>query len=147
MEYKEAGPAAQRGDVERLEARIGRSLPEEYRTYLFAQDGGWAKDNTLAVDEIFGLREDAPYSGNMWEKLAVFGGRVPEWLLPVAQDVHGNLFAISLRDADIGSVWFWDHEEEADEGESPGEDNINQVATSWSAFLRDAMPIPEGDQN
>jgi cell wall assembly regulator SMI1 len=145
IEYQEARPPADPGSVDRLEQTVGRSLPPAYREYLLGQDGGRAVDNSLAVDEVFGVGEDAPYERNIWKKMAVFARRHPEWLLPVAEDVYGNLFALSLRETDFGSVWFWDHEEEADEGEPPAEDNITLTAESWPAFLAMMQPITEDD--
>jgi len=79
----------------------------------------------------------------MWKKLKTFSGRHPSWLLPVAQDEYGNLFCLSLRDEDFGTVWFWDHEEEADEDEPPTEDNVSQIATDWRAFIERLGPIEE----
>jgi SMI1 / KNR4 family (SUKH-1) len=133
--YRREAPPASPADVERLERRIGRELPTDYRDYLLGQDGGRPVGNDEALKEIFGVREDAPEWSNMWDKLDIFADRVPLWLLPVAQDEYGNLFALSLREQDFGSVWFWDHEEEADEGEPPSEENIEQRAGSWTAFL------------
>jgi hypothetical protein len=64
-------------------------------------------------------------------------------LLPVASDQFGNLFAVSLRDEDNGSVWFWDHEEEADEDEPPTEANIKLMGPDWSTFLRSLQPLAQ----
>ncbi|MEV4416516.1 SMI1/KNR4 family protein [Catellatospora sp. NPDC049609] len=138
--YKREAPPAPESDVARLEHRIRRSLPADYRAYLLNQDGGRPITNDKAVKEIFGIREDAPDWANMWDKLDIFHGRYPAWLLPVAQDEYGNLFALSLREQDFGSVWFWDHEEEADEGEPPSEDNIEKWADSWTEFLASLQP-------
>jgi cell wall assembly regulator SMI1 len=136
---RQAGPAAPE-DVSRLEQQVGRPLPDAYRSYLLAQDGGRLEANSDAVKEIFGIGTDAPDWANMWRKLKVFAGRVPSWLLPVAQDEYGNLFAISLRDQDFGSVWFWFHEEEANEDEPPSEENITQRAPGWTEFLEGLRP-------
>jgi cell wall assembly regulator SMI1 len=141
--YRREAPPATLADVDRLEERIGQELPNDYRSYLLHQDGGRLADNDQAVKVIFGVREDAPDWSNMWDKLDIFEDRVPEWLLPVAQDEYGNLFAVSLRDEDRGSVWFWDHEEEADEDEPPSEDNIEQRAASWTEFLASLQPAEE----
>lgn len=139
--YRREAPPAAAADVERLERRIGRELPADYRTYLLERDGGRPVGNDEALKEIFGVREDAPDWSNMWDKLDIFADRVPPWLLPVAQDEYGNLFALSLREQDFGSVWFWDHEEEADEGEPASEENIEQRAESWTAFLAGLEPV------
>jgi cell wall assembly regulator SMI1 len=132
--YVREEPPADPELVTRLETRVGNTLPEDYRRYLLQQDGGRLEDNNEAVINIFGLGQ-VPDWTSMWLKLETFHGRVPAWLLPVAQDAYGNLYAISLRPKDLGSVWFWDHEEEADEGEPPSEENITWKAESWTAFL------------
>jgi SMI1 / KNR4 family (SUKH-1) len=124
-----------------LEQQVGQRLPDDYRDYLLQQDGGRLADNTEAVKTIFGLGELLGYERNMWKMLRTFHDRVPAWLLPAARDEYGNLFAISLRATDLGSVWFWDHEREADEDEPPTEDNIELKAPSWAAFLDGLRPI------
>ena len=119
---------------------MGQRVPDDYRSYLLQQDGGRLIDNSEAVKYIFGLG-DVPDYMSMQGKLRTYHDRVPRWLLPVARDEYGNLYAISLRDSDSGSVWFWDHEREADEGEPPTEDNIKLRAPSWTAFLEGLQPI------
>ena len=70
--------------------------------------------------------------GRAWRPIAIgcLGG-----CCPVADDEVGNLFTISLRDEDFGTVWFWDREKEASEGEPPAEDNIELKAPDWLTFL------------
>jgi cell wall assembly regulator SMI1 len=126
--------------VDRLEQRIGQRLPDDYRVYLLQQDGGRLQDNNRAVKHIFGIGQVPDYA-SMWRTLETYSERVPTWLLPVAGDEYGNLFAISLRAADLGSVWFWNHEREADEDEPPSEDNVELKAPSWAAFLGGILPI------
>jgi len=139
--YLEREAPAPEEQIERLERRVGGRLPDEYRGFLRQQDGGRLADNTDAVKEIFGLGSNVPEFASLWHKLDVYNGRVPEWLLPVAEDEFGNLFAISTRDDDFGSVWFWDHEEEADEGEPPTEDNLRLRAPDWQSFLTSLEPL------
>ena len=65
------------------------------------------------------------------------------WLMePVASDEFGNLYCMSIRRGDGGSIWFWDHELEADEGEAPRLDNIDRVADDWTQFLNGLTPLP-----
>lgn len=140
VSYRREAPPATPADVERLEQRIGHELPPDYRNYLLTRDGGRLQDNDQALKVVFGVREDAPDWAKMFNKLDVFHGRHPDWLVPVAQDEYGNLFALSVRDQDYGSVWFWDHEEEADEDEPPSEDNIELRASSWTEFMLSLQP-------
>jgi cell wall assembly regulator SMI1 len=138
--YRRQQPAAPE-QIEWLQQRIGGSLPPSYRTYLAEQDGGRLENNNEAVNTIFGLG-DLPEWASLWEQLDVYDGRVPDWLLPVADDEYGNLYAISLRPQDNGAVWFWDHEEEADEGDPPTEDNLHYKAADWQDFLSNLNPPP-----
>ena len=138
--YRERRSPASELLLERLERRVGCALPADYRSYLAEQDGGELSDNTEAIREVFGLGEVSEFA-SMWHELEVYADRVPYWLLPVASDQFGNLFAVSLRDEDNGSVWFWDHEEEADEGEPPTEANIKLMAPDWPTFLRSLQPL------
>jgi cell wall assembly regulator SMI1 len=140
--YRDRRPPASAQLVARLEQYVGRELPLGYRDYLLEQDGGRLFDNSEAVKQILGLG-DVPEFASLWHELEVYADRVPYWLLPVATDEFGNLFAVSLRDEDNGSVWFWHHEEEADEDEPPTEDNIKLMAPDWPTFLAALRPVDE----
>lgn len=142
--YRRIEPPAPVDMVDRLELRAGGRLPGGYRAYLIEQDGGRLADNDQAVKTIFGVG-DVPDWADLWQKLDIYAGRVPPWLLPVANDEYGNLFCLSLRQSDHGSVWFWDHEEEADENEPTAEDNVAPRAASWSAFLLSLQPVSIDD--
>ena len=91
---------------------------------------------------VFSLGPVASQYASMWHNLNTYARRVPSWLLPVASDEYGNLFGISVRNSDSGSVWFWDHEQEADEDEPPTEDNLTYRAPDWQSFL-DSLRPPE----
>jgi cell wall assembly regulator SMI1 len=122
-----------------LEEEVGQRLPDEYREYLLDQDGGRLENNSQALTSFFGLG-DVPEYRSMRAKLETYRDRLPPWLLPIANDAFGNLFAISLRATDLGSIWFWDHEREADEGEPATEDNIELKAPGLLAFLESLQP-------
>jgi cell wall assembly regulator SMI1 len=138
--YQRQEPPASPELVARLEERIGQALPPEYRNYLLAQDGGRLDNNNLSVNTIFGLG-DVPDWASLWGVLDTYRDRVPGWLLPVADDDGGNLYAVSLRAEDFGSVWFWDHEGEPEYEDDPAtEDNIELVVSGWVRFLEGLQP-------
>jgi SMI1 / KNR4 family (SUKH-1) len=139
--YRLQPPPAPPQAIDRLERQVG-SLPAEYREFLARQDGGWVLDNDKALKIIYGVGEDGPEALRIWDPLELYARRVPSWLLPVAEDEYGNLFALSIRHRDRGTVWFWDHEEESSEGEPPVDDNIRQVAPDWRTFLDRLGPPP-----
>jgi hypothetical protein len=129
--------------IQQLERRIGRSLPTAYREFLLKHDGGRLDSNGDAADVIFSLGPVESETSGIWYNLDNYAGRAPSWLLPVASDEYGNLFAISVRDEDDGSVWFWDHEREAEEDEPPTEENLTYRAKDWQAFLDSLEPPPD----
>ena len=138
MAFSETQAPASEESIQRLERHIGRPLPSGYREFLRRHDGGPLDLNDQAVNEIFGLGADVPDFASMWSTLDTYRGRVPEWLLPVANDSFGNLFTVSLRPRDEGSVWFWDHE---GEDEPSTEDNTRLVAPDWPTFLNSLNPV------
>jgi len=139
--FSETEPPASEASIRRLEQRIGQPLPPAYREFLRQRDGGPVEPNNRAVDEIFGLGDEVPDFASIWSALDRYRCRVPAWLLPVANDAFGNLYGLSLRDEDRGTVWFWDHENEADEDEPPTEDNIARASSDWRAFLDCLEPV------
>jgi hypothetical protein len=143
VRFSETEPPASEASIRRLEQRIGQPLPPAYREFLRQHDGGLLELNNRAVNEIFGVSDDLPDYASMAHALELYRDqdRVSAWLLPVANDSFSNLFALSLRDEDRGTVWFWDHENEADEGEPPAEDNIRPVAPDWHSFLDSLEPV------
>lgn len=98
------------------------------------------EDNDQAVDEVFSVRADVGEGISIWDKIEVYEGRIPRWLLPVARDSYGNIFALSLRRGDYGTVWIWDHEEEGDDDFPPIENNITLVADGWAEFIAGLSP-------
>ena len=40
-----------------------------------------------------------------------------------------------VKNADRGKIYFWDHEMEADEGETPNYSNLTLIADSFDEFI------------
>ncbi|MEV6527555.1 SMI1/KNR4 family protein [Longispora sp. NPDC051575] len=141
VEYRRTAPPAPANKIAELDSQLPGVLPEDYRAYLRHQDGGRLTSNDEAIKEIFGVG-DVPDHASIWAKLEVYEGRVPTWLVPVASDAFGNLFCLSLRGTDHGSVWFWDHEgEPEDDDDTPTEENLTFKARSWQEFLDRLQPF------
>lgn len=47
----------------------------------------------------------------------------------------GNLILLSLKNADRGKIYFWDHEMEANEGEIPDYSNLTLIANSFEECI------------
>jgi cell wall assembly regulator SMI1 len=139
-----ANPPAPAKRITELEERLGMPLPDDYRTFLAEQDGGYVNaDNALAVRAILDVASTDGVD-SVWSNIDSYAdaslNEGETWsgevvairpLLPVANDRYGNDFCLSLRD---GSVWFIDHEREDQKGViEPIE--VSRSADSWSDFL------------
>jgi hypothetical protein len=132
IRFEDTGEPADEDALAELEERAGHALPVAYRDFLESHDGAVPEPNTLpdaasgsdvSVRTFFSVEE-------VLGQLEQLGpGRVPEEVLPIADDDLGNGLFISLED---GSVWYWDHDEE-----DPSEEDL------WAALTREAEDLEE----
>ena len=61
--------------------------------------------------------------------------RIPNDLFMIAHDPGGNLVLIGTGAENDGRIFFWDHDFEADDGETPDYRNVYPIAESLDAFL------------
>ncbi len=98
--------------VVELESRFHISLPKQYRNFLCKYNGGDTPNTDLkagrastVVRAFYGFGE-VYYSFDKMD--------LSQWIdhnvFPVACDMFGNEFVISIDEADYGSVYFADHE-------------------------------------
>lgn len=57
---------------------------------------------------------------------------VPKWLIPFADEEGGNLFCYSLRQNELGAIYYYNHEFEY--GENP-EEHISYISKSLEDFI------------
>ena len=139
--------------IETIEQYLEFKFPREYREFIITYNGGEPekkcflfKDN---VSDGSILRCFLGFIPNKYENILVimrqFKNRVPENMLPIADDPYGNLVLISIKMADRGKIYFWDHETEADEslGEIPDYSNLTLVADNFDDFFNSLKSIEE----
>ncbi len=139
------GPTILEADVRAFEARIGRQLPSDYRRFLLIYNGGRLAfhvirnraSGDIGVKLFFGIWPKTYYDIDI--EYRNMAGRWPSRFLSIAIDDCGKHFLISLDPAELGAIDFWDHEQEAEEGEEPREDN--HVADSFDEFCERMEPI------
>jgi hypothetical protein len=132
IRFEDTGPPAGEPELAELEDRAGHPLPVAYRDFLEAHDGATPEANHLpdaaggaeiAVRSFFSVEE-------VLRQLDTLGpDRVPEEMLPIADDDFGSGLFVNLED---GSVWSWDPEQE-----DPEEVDL------WAAFTREAEDLDE----
>jgi hypothetical protein len=137
------GPAASLA-IELMESLLGFGFPGPYRLFLQKFNGGWpvpdefdfelnGDPNGSIVDGFCSLDVGGNYDlENMWN---IFKARVPNKMVPIARDPGGNLILIGLAGEVEGKVYFWDHEEEADDDEEPDMTNVYLISDNFDDFL------------
>src|SRR5271156_3675440 len=120
-----------------VEERLGIKLPPEYREFLLQYNTARPADNVYRTDKVttsisyfFGVSSDKG-KDLVIQNQTVFANRLPKRMLAIAYAGGGNL--VCLRTSD-GSVYLWDHEREAGEGEEARYENMARLASSFSEF-------------
>jgi hypothetical protein len=114
-QIREQGPALSETKVTELERNLRAQLPESYRRFLLANNGGRPRPDTVDVpgvgptdvQTIFGIGRAIASSG-LEENRKTYAGRIPNALLPVACDSGGGLFCVALIGEDRGKIFFCD---------------------------------------
>jgi len=141
------GEALTEADIAQAEQQTGHTFPAAYRSFLLASNGGRPEQPVVysmqglqgganhegTVDRFFGIK--VKESINLEHYADLYRDRVPANLLPIARDPGDNLVCIGTKGVDSEKVYFWDHEEEADEGQEPTYDNLYLVANTFGGFL------------
>ncbi len=153
MQIHENNSPADPGAIEALERELRTELPEQYRTFLAQYNGGYPEPDGFSfynrypknhfesntnvskaiLDRFLGLY-DGEYD-NLKKYLEVYKGRIPANMIPVAHDPGGNLICLALTGDDAGKIFYWKHDEEVEENETPDYRNIYFVAQSFDEFL------------
>jgi cell wall assembly regulator SMI1 len=99
-----------------LEAKMGATFPEPYRTFLMTHNGGRPKPNLIDIDgspfdgadiDLFhGIGTDHETTEISWN-LEAYKGCLENKLLPFACDSGGNIFTIPLTGEERGSVYYF----------------------------------------
>ena len=130
-------------DVGQFARSMGVRLPSDYVDFLMEFGGGSPEDNMygsesrVSVSGFCGI-DGSP--GSVQNAMATYKGRTPERAIPIAEAAGGNLVLLRVPE---GSVCFWDHEREAfDEAHSTGNEACTDLASSFSEFIDNLVPMP-----
>jgi hypothetical protein len=111
--------------IERIEKRYNIHLPEDYSEFILLYGGSCFEIDDIyykAIDKIpwlgeegygsiysfYGLNEDE----SIEEEINTYIGRIPDWLIPIADGEGGNHICIGIKGENINKIFFWDHENE-----------------------------------
>lgn len=143
---------AKKEDLDRIEQKFHVKIPADVREHCLAYNGGYPEKpiftdengNEYSVDLFIPVRDGKkrPMEKTL-ELLRADDGVIPEWLIPFAEEDGGNLFCFSVRESDLGAIYYYDHEFEY--GEDP-EEHITWLAESITAFIN-ALTENEDDED
>jgi hypothetical protein len=150
--FTEAMPPAS-GELAELEARLGVTLPDDYRNFLQEQNGGYLDENFLPPEANASVRYLYSAGPNDHEHIddleSAFHSfylpdvdleyRLRTGMLPIGEDEGGNRICLRVSGEDRGSVWFWAHDA------ALGEDPFERLADGFGEFFEALRPIEELD--
>jgi hypothetical protein len=151
LSYRTSCGPTKMQDVESFERVLGSRLPDEYRNFLLAKNGGWPDSDLMfpisdaPFDEhgilncLFGLFDENEMY-DLREEFETYLGRIPANLVPIGEDPGGNLICLATSGVDRGMIYYWDHEQESEEA---GYENVYLVSTGFTAFLDGLENFPD----
>jgi hypothetical protein len=126
-------------DLLAFEALIGVQLPDDYRVYLHAHNGGrpvpsdfkfLGRSSGSSLHHMYGLFRD--HECDLRSAFECFRDRIPSSLIPIADDPFGNQICLGIQGTHYGKIFFWDHERES---RRPSFRNIRRLADSFGTFV------------
>ena len=132
-----------------FESFLGAKLPKEYFEHLLNYNGGYPQPDAFnfldggtasSVQEFYKLNSKDAYN-DLIQNYKMFQDRIPTELIAVGCDPGGNQICLAINGQDFGKVLFWDHEFEADNGETPTYENIRLISKNFNSFLESLYEI------
>ena len=148
-------PPAPESELAAFEAKVGCRLPDDYRSFLVASNGGyvggrlWFMGVTpngasaeAGVHHVGGLRTESYFS--LTQRLECYRDRIPCELLWIMDDPFGNAVCIGLTGNYRGRIYFWDHEREPDseewDGSADSAENLTPLTNTFTDFVTGLQP-------
>jgi hypothetical protein len=143
-------PVPQR-DLDAFESSLGQQLPEEYRRFLMACNGGFLDGRFMfaqlsVISAIYGFRNDVSLT-KAREKMRQ--RRLPKVLIPIMKDPFGSEICIGVTGAYTGKIYFWNSKIEAEvvddwDGDVETARHVTLIANSLSSFFEALQLSPYG---
>ena len=125
-----------------LQQFLGYKLPKDYCSFLKYRGGESPCPNSFNFESLdyggevhffYGILRTCNY--DLVEKIKYSDGRFPPNFITIACDEGGNQICLGVKGPDRNKVYFWDHEFEADDGETPTKENMTLITHSFTDFI------------
>ena len=141
--------------IKENETKMGFIFPNDYKNFLLRNNGGspekkvinfkeHGNNQSTSIDYLFGFT-DISHRDILKHYWFSYRTRIPANTFPIARDPGSNLLLISLKGDDYGHIYFWNHNWEADEDETPDYSNMSLVANSFTDLLNNLKDESEID--
>ncbi len=126
--------------VRDFETRHAVSLPLDYSGFLALHVDPFAIHGRIRVAKtelrkLFSVFSPS-YTDGLDARFEMYRSRIPPGFVPIGVDSFSNLFCLGAVGTDYESkIYFWDHELEADDDETPTLENMTFIANSFTEFL------------
>jgi len=142
---KNSEKSIQLEDIEELETKIGKTLPNDYKKYMMNNNGGYTEEPFFIKDKsIYTIEEIFPIKYGNRNLYAVYH-RIKEAmhdnLIPIGSDSFGNMFCISVGN-DYGAIYFWDHEKAHREKEEA----TKKISNTFDDFTSSTVAEVENEE-
>jgi hypothetical protein len=135
-------------DLLKFEEKIGTRLPQDFREYLLKYNGGKPIPSDFnipnlgsnSIHHVYGIHNGPDYL-NLESNVEIYKARIPNSLLPFADDPVGNVLCIGISGEVKGQIYFWDHELECEDWSS-----IVKISDSFSLFLESFFEYVDPDE-
>jgi hypothetical protein len=146
------------GEIAAIENRLGRELPEDYRTFVlkygsstFARMVGFPLSGKRAVfiQVFYGGGEDHESEFHINWAVDMYASRMPPTLIPIADCGELGLICLGVRSVEYGKIFYWDRDREwgatQEQLQLEGKaippnlqyQNLTSLADTFLAFLSD----------
>jgi hypothetical protein len=138
VEFESFGELTEQ-QLEHIEQRLGSVMPDQYRGWLVATNGG--KPHTPAVlqgqrflweQRAYGLRPDSPLD-DLVHAYSYLQDRLTADYLAVSE-VSGGLLVVKVRGDAGGSVWFWVDDDPRASDEHTAGDIERLLSSCWATW-------------
>lgn len=150
----ERGPVVTESDVAAFEAAAGYRLPDAYRSFLLAVNGGRLSEEcrefsgpaaSFVVNNLYSLND--PDESFCLDPKHTYTADVPSAdLLSIGYDDAGNLILLGIRGPHAGEVWFQDRINGRPEGANPrvlwhDRRDMRKLADNFDEFIARLGPL------
>ena len=144
LTMENARPNTSEQKIHSAEQELNLNFPANYKRFLLNTNGGRPSPNVFPIKgnstDKYGIVDwfYCVQAGDEYDitwAMALRFDRYPKNLLAIGTDPGGNEICLSVAGKDSGKVYFWDHENEVEEGEEPSYQNVYLIANSFEEFL------------